>query len=93
MRILAAEDGLDLDDFLLEVERRVSADSVVVIDQREYEVDFRFAGRRIRLRYSPDMKDVFVVEAEDALTPIRLLNKQENSMVKREKTYLCGGGK
>ena len=52
-----------------------------------------FAGRRIRLRYSPDMKDVFVVEAEDALTPIRLLNKQENSMVKREKTYLCGGGK
>jgi hypothetical protein len=39
------------------------------------------------------MKDVFVVEAEDALTPIRLLNKQENSMVKREKTYLCGGDK
>lgn len=86
------QDKID-ESFLLEVERRVSADSVVVIDQREYEVDFRFAGRRIRLRYSPDMKDVFVVEAEDALTPIRLLNKQENSMVKREKTYLCGGDK
>jgi hypothetical protein len=29
--------------FLLEIERRVSSDSVIVIDQVEYEVDFRFA--------------------------------------------------
>lgn len=42
-------------DFLLEIERRVSADSVIVIDQIEYEVDYRFARQRIRLRYSPDM--------------------------------------
>ena len=40
-------------DFLLEIERRVSADSVIVIDQIEYEVDYRFARQRIRLRYSP----------------------------------------
>lgn len=42
--------------FLLEIERRVSADCVIVIDQIEYEVDYRFARQRIRLRYSPDMK-------------------------------------
>ena len=29
-------------NFLLEIERRVSADSVIVIDQIEYEVDYRF---------------------------------------------------
>ncbi len=78
-------------DFLLEVERRVSADSVIVIDQTEYEVDFRFAKQRIRLRYSPDMKEIFIAEPDGSLTPIRLLNKQENADVKREKIRLCRG--
>ncbi len=77
--------------FLLEIERRVSADCVIVIDQVEYEVDCRFARQRIRLRYSPDMKDIFIVGPDGALTPIRLLNKQENAMVKREKVLLCKG--
>lgn len=80
----------DIDkDFLLEIERRVSADCVIVIGQIEYEVDYRFARQRIRLRYSPDMKDIFVVETDGALTPIRVLNKTENALVKREKVRLC----
>ena len=78
-------------DFLLEIERRVSADSVIVIDQIEYEVDYRFARQRIRLRYSPDMKEIFIVETGGALTPIRLLNKTENAEIKREKVRLCKG--
>lgn len=77
--------------FLLELERRVSADSVIVIDGVEYEVDYRFAKQRITLRYSPDRKDIFVVERDGSLTPIRLLNKQENASIKREKIHLCGG--
>ena len=79
------------ESFLLELERRVSADNVIVIEGVEYEVDFRFAKQRITLRYSPDMKDIFVVEHDGSLTPIRLLNKQENASVKREKIHLCGG--
>ena len=77
--------------FLLELERRVSADSVIAIDGVEYEVDYRFAKQRITLRYSPDMKEISVVEHDGSLTPIRLLNKQENASVKREKIHLCGG--
>ena len=77
--------------FLLEIERRVSADCVIVIDQVEYEVDYRFAKQRITLRYSPDMKEIYVVDAAGALTPIHLLNKQENASVKREKVRLTGG--
>ena len=77
--------------FLLEVERRVSADSVIVIDQVEYEVDYRFAKQRIALRYTPDMKDIFLVEPDGSLTPIRLLNKADNASVKREKVRLTGG--
>jgi len=75
--------------FLLEIERRVSADSVITIQQVEYETDCRFAKQRIRLRYSPDMKEIFIVEAGGVLTPIRLLNKQENAVIKREKIHLC----
>lgn len=85
-----SEEQLDT-DFFLEIERRVSADFVIVIDQIEYEVDYRFARQRIRLRYSPDMKDIFLIEPDGSLTPVRLLNKQENANVKREKVLLCKG--
>lgn len=84
-------DSLIESSFLLEVERRVSADSVIVIDQVEYEVDFRFAKQRITLRYTPDMDNIFVAEADGSLTPIRLLNKQDNAHIKRDKVRLTGG--
>lgn len=77
--------------FLLEIERRVSSDSVIIIDQIEYEVDCRFAKQRIKLRYSPDFKDIFIVEADGTLTPIRLHNKTENAFINREKIHLCRG--
>lgn len=78
--------------FLLEVERRVSADSVLVLDQTEYEVDCRFAKQRIRLRYSPDLKNIYVIEDNGTFTPINILNKIDNSYVKREKIELCKEG-
>lgn len=90
-RIRRLSDQAIQQDFLLEIERRVSADSVITIDQVEYEVNYRFAKQRIRLRYSPDMEEIFIVEANGALTPIRLLNKQENALIKREKIHLCRG--
>jgi hypothetical protein len=78
--------------FLLEIERRVSADNVIVINEVEYEVHYRFAKQRITLRYSPDMEDVFVVDKHSGnLTPIKLLNKHENAKIKREKVKLTGG--
>ncbi len=77
--------------FLLEIERRVSIDSVITIDQVEYEVDCRFAKQRVRLRYSADMASIFIVEHDGTFTPIRLLNKHENAFVKREKLHLCRG--
>lgn len=78
--------------FLLEVERRVSTDCVVKVGKAEYEVHYQYAKQRIRLRYSPDMKKVFVVDSSGGLTPIRLLNKQENSLIKRERVRLSEGG-
>lgn len=77
--------------FLLEIERRVSSDSVVVIDQVEYEVDYRFAKQRITLRYTPDMENIYLVEPDGSLSPVHLLNKQENALIKRDKVRLTGG--
>ena len=80
------------ESFLLEIERRVSADNVIVIDGIDYEVHYRYSKQRITLRYSPDMKNIFIVDKHSGeLTPIRLLNKQENSKIKREKVQLTGG--
>lgn len=90
-RIRRLSDERIAHDFLLELERRVSADSVVTIDQTEYEVDCRFSRQRIRLRYSPDMEQIFVVEQDGTLAPIRLLNKQENAFVRRKKIHLSRG--
>ncbi len=78
--------------FLLELERRVSIDNVVVLNNVEYEVDYRYSKQRILLRFSPDLKQIFVVDKSTGeLTPIKLLNKQENSQIKRKKVCLTGG--
>lgn len=77
--------------FLLEIERRVSADSVIIIDGVEYEVDYRYAKQKIRLRYAPDLTKIYVIEDDDTLQEIRILNKHDNAHIKREKVRLTGG--
>ena len=78
--------------FLLEYERRVSADNVVMIDETEYEVPYRYSKQKITLRYSPDLSKIYVADKHTGeLTPIKLLNKQENSLIKREKVKFTGG--
>ena len=72
--------------FLLEVERKVTADNVIVIDGVNYEVDYKYAKKRITLRYSKDLKEVYVVDEDTGnLNEIKLLNKVSNSAVKRNK--------
>ena len=78
--------------FLLQIERRVSADNVITIDNKEYEVDYRYSKQRIVLRYSPDMREIFLVNRHTGeLEPIRLLNKQDNAHIRRHKVSLTGG--
>lgn len=77
-------------DFLIEIERRVSADSVVIIEDKEYEVDYHYQGQKILIRYTPDLKKVYVVDKTDkTLTPLSILDKQANSHIKREKIRLA----
>ena len=75
--------------FLLELERKVSPDSVVIIDNKEYEVDYHYQNQKILLRYSPDLSNVYIVDKnDDSLKEIKLLDKKSNSSVKRKKISL-----
>ncbi|MDO4556695.1 MAG: DDE-type integrase/transposase/recombinase, partial [Lachnospiraceae bacterium] len=78
--------------FLLEYERRVSADNVVILNETEYEVPYIYAKQKIILRYDTDFENVYVVNRTTGeLTPIKLLNKHDNSHIKRVKVRLTGG--
>ena len=76
--------------FLLKIERKVSADGVINIDCKEYEVDYRYQNQRITIRYSPDLSKVYVVDRTDnSLKEIKLLDKKANSNIKRTKVKLA----
>ena len=77
--------------FLIEIERKVSNDNVVIIDNEEYEVDYRYGGRRLLLRYAPDLSIVYIVNEDDTLTELKLLNKIANSSLKRQKVMITKG--
>ena len=72
----------------MEIERRVTRDGLVSISNRMFEVDNQYCRKKVTLRYTADLSDVYIVENEgNTLTPVKLLNKHENSRVKR-KVYI-----
>lgn len=79
--------------FLLEIERTVSNDSVVRIEEKDYEVNYKYQGQRILLRYSPDLSKIYVVDKEtNELTQIELLDKHKNSTMHRKKVKISEMG-
>jgi hypothetical protein len=70
--------------FLLEVERTISIDGVFGIDNTEYEVDSQYSKQRVTIRYTPDKSEVYLVGPDEALVPVRILNKQENAVTRRK---------
>lgn len=74
--------------FLLEDSKKVSKDNIIKMNGVEYEVDYRYSNQRITVRYEADMSKVYIVDDKGNLEEIKLLNKTENSKVKRVKTSL-----
>ena len=83
--IIRIEDSQIEKAFLLEIERKVSADCIVMIDSQEYEVDSKYANRRITIRYSSNLDEVYAYDKEsDTYEKIHLVDKHENSKIKRK---------
>lgn len=79
--------------FLLEIERRVSADCVIHIENQKYEVDYRYAGQRLLLRYAPDLSRIYSVDRDTGeLSEIHLLNKLNNADAHRRSSFLMSEG-
>ena len=75
--------------FLLELERKVTKDNIISISKKEYEVDYKYCNQKITIRLSPDLTKVFVLNEEtNELEEIKLLNKIDNSKIKRNKVQL-----
>ena len=78
--------------FLLEEERTVSVDNVISIGNVEYEVDSRYAGRKLLIRYKPDQSKFYAVDRQtDEMEEIHLLDKHKNANHHRKKAYRFAG--
>ena len=72
--------------FLVEVVRKVSNDSVIVLQGKNYEVNSLYRGLKLKIRYSPDLRKVFIIDDETGeVTPLKLLDKHANATAKRRK--------
>ena len=49
------------DSFYLEKECRVSADNVIILEKRQFEVPYIYSKQHIKIRYSYDLSEVYVV--------------------------------
>ena len=56
-----------------------------------YEVVYRYENQRVTPRYTPDMTYIFGSEAVGSITPVHLIDKQDDAFVKRDKVRLAGG--
>ena len=74
-------------DFLFEIERRVSIDNIVVIDNKEYEVPAVYSSKKVRIKYLDPKDGVFIID-EDKQIEIKPLDKKANA--KRVRISLQG---
>lgn len=70
--------------FLLEIERKVSSDCVIQIDNIEFEVPQKYSSKQVKIRYSNDYKSCYVIDCDGELNKIELLDKKSNSKIKRK---------
>lgn len=64
---------------------RVSADNIIILNKREYEVPYIYSKQRIKIRYAYDLSEVYVVSPGGELNKISVVDKIANSKIKREK--------
>lgn len=74
-------------DFLFEIERRVSIDNIVVIDNKEYEVPAVYSSKKVRIKYLDPKDGVFIIDGDKQIE-IKPLDKKANA--KRVRISLQG---
>lgn len=84
-QIIKLDEELINTSFLIEVERTVTADGIILLDKKEFEVPYIYANKKIKVRYSPDYLNVYVINHDNTLIKITLIDKIANSKIRRIK--------
>ena len=66
------------------IERKVRNDAIVNVNTELYEAGQTYIGKRVEIRYEPDMSHVYIYD-KDSYKEIFKVNKIDNSKVKRNK--------
>ena len=70
--------------FMHQIERKVSKDRTIQIDNELYEAPIEYKLQTVKLRYYIDKpKDIWIYENNERKEKLTVLNKQENSKIKR----------
>lgn len=71
------------DAFMHSCERKVGNDAIVRINGESFETSQEYIGKRIELRYEPDMSHVYIFEKNKLIKEIFKVNRKDNAHIKR----------
>ena len=86
------EDRID-DIFLIEMTRKATRDGVIEVNNVQYEVDQKFNGKVVSLKFSPDYDKVYSVDSRNVEEELKVLDKTANARRKRKKYKITEDGK
>ena len=73
------------ESFLHKIERKVRRDRTIKIENTYYEVPFKYVGKTIEIRYSPNnLNEVYIFENNKKLENCHIVDKVTNSKIKRK---------
>ena len=70
--------------FLLEISRKATFDSIVFINEIQFQLPPKFSNRRVNLQYSCDLLNVYVLDDNNNKIEISRVDKLANSKIKRQ---------
>ncbi len=79
-------DFIDL-AFLHTAYPKIRSDAIAYIKSHEFEVNMKYIGKKITVKYNPlDFNEAWIYENEKLIESIHLVNKIDNSKIKRKST-------
>lgn len=90
-KLVRKDDRIISQAFMHTVERKVGNDALVRINGESYETSQDHIGKRVIIRYIPDMKHIYLQSSDGTLKEIYRVNRVENSQIKRQAPLFSQG--
>ena len=90
-KLVRKDDRIISQAFMHTVERKVGNDALVRINGESYETSQNHIGKRVIIRYIPDMKHIYLQSSDGTLKEIYRVNRVENRQIKRQATLFSQG--